>query len=173
MSDARYWNPTTVRQLERDSIRRFLEEHKEYLHGTVLDWGCGRQPYRDIVLSAGGTYYGYDRPDLPGSVVDLAVIPEQWAADTILMTQVIQYAPDPWSMLLTVKNSLVEGGFLVMTGPGNWAEVESADLHRFTKAGIRDLLHKCGYRVIILKNRASIDLNGFELSLGWGLVATV
>ena len=46
-------------RLERDSIRAFVMSAgaEGYLSGRVLDYGCGRMPYRKIVLNRGGKQY--------------------------------------------------------------------------------------------------------------------
>jgi hypothetical protein len=58
-----------------------------------------------------------------------------------------------------------------MTGPTNWPEIEETDLFRYTLAGIRNLAVRTGLDVLELESRASIELAGARLSLGWGLVA--
>ena len=39
--DPAYWNGMTVRQLELDTIRAFLEQHRSRFGRRVLDYGCG------------------------------------------------------------------------------------------------------------------------------------
>lgn len=108
---------TDLRTIERDSIRSFVQSAADegYLSGRVLDYGCGKQPYRDIVAAAGGEYYGFDLPWLPANVSGEIVWPpgldgavasrdghetalHSWARangyfDAVLCTQVIQYVP--------------------------------------------------------------------------------
>ena len=57
---------TDLRTIEREAIRAFVQSAADdgYLSGRVLDYGCGKQPYGDIVETAVGEY-GYDR-ELPG-----------------------------------------------------------------------------------------------------------
>lgn len=164
-SHAMHWNPTSIRELERKSIREFLERHKEYLQGWVLDFGAGKpgtcaapQPYRDLVT---GDYEPFDLGD-------------KWPTgpfDTILCTQVIQYVIDPRRDLGWFAQWLKRGSHLVMTGPTNWEEVEDSDLWRFTRAGIRKLVEAAGFQVLTCESRAEIDLGGAKFSLGWGVVA--
>jgi len=99
--------------------------------------------------------------------------------DTILCTQVIQYLPDPRRELGWFYQWLNPGGYLVMTGPTNWEEVEESDLWRFTRSGIRKLVEgrvgesgATGFQVLICESRAELDLGGgAKFSLGWGVVA--
>ena len=158
-------NPDRIRALETASIREYVTRNASYLRGRVLDFGAGKpgtcrqpQPYRDLVQ---GEYFPYDIGDsLPSGEFD-----------AILMTQVIQYLPDPRETLNELGLRLRGGGALVITGPTNWAEVEATDLWRFTCAGIRALLETVAFHVIDVRQRAKVDVGGFVMSLGWGAVA--
>lgn len=107
----------TLRERERESIAAFVQQAADdgYLSGRVLDYGCGRQPYRGIVESAGGEYFGFDLPGFPANVSGERVVPagydlaieenhghmtalhewtrKQGELDCVLCTQVIQYIP--------------------------------------------------------------------------------
>jgi hypothetical protein len=174
-----------LRRVERDSIRRFVKKcaNLGYFEGNVLDYGCGQQPYREIIEAAGGTYYGWDKASLPGSVVkeDVGELPpfellgEDEEFDCVLMTQVWQYMP-----LRVLKEVLYDlgygqgtlkiSGYLVVTGVTNWPEVEVEDLYRFTQAGARRLLEDSGFEVLEMAPRAYHPA-ARQLSLGWGAVA--
>jgi hypothetical protein len=173
------WNNQTVRELETASIRAFVESCADHLTGRVLDYGCGRQPYRGIVEHMGATYVGHDRARYPANISGDDIGPDrpldaEQAWDAILSTQTFQYVP--WlelpELLFSFWTALRPGGKLVATGPTNWAEVQPEDLHRLTRAGVRALVESVGFEVERLESRAEIDLGGFRLSLGWGLVAS-
>jgi SAM-dependent methyltransferase len=159
--------------LERQSIRDFVRSQSEFLKGRVLDVGCGQQPYRDIVEDAGGTYVGYDRPGFPGAVVTEPVgnEPFQHRWDAVLMTQVLQYVPTPLSLLRRVCRALNPGGAFVLTYATCWDEVESADMWRFTRSGMDEMIRRAGMHVVVHERRAEIELGGFRFPLGGGLVA--
>lgn len=161
---------SSLRDLERRSIRSFVQGAADggYLSGRVLDYGCGKQPYRDIVEAVGGEYHGYDRKDFAGNVSeeDIGFLGDPCVAgypmharredgkgfasqkwDAVLCTQVVQYLrpgvewEDPALELLAEINfGLKIGGVLVLTYPTNWAEVEDTDLQRYTKAGMEERL---------------------------------
>ena len=52
--------------LERESLTAFVQSCSHLMAGRVLDYGCGKQPYRHVVEAAGGEYVPFDRRDLPG-----------------------------------------------------------------------------------------------------------
>lgn len=163
----------TVRELEHASIRAFVEECRDHLTGDVLDYGCGQQPYRDVIP---GSYHGYDRQSFPANVSrddvgdsDPLKVYDRW--DAILCNQVIQYVHRPLALLVAMRFALKPHGSLVFTGPTNWAEVEPQDLHRYTLTGVRQLVEDAGYLVERCDARAAMNVGGFQLSLGWGVLA--
>lgn len=169
-------SPPAIRDLERASLRDFVGSCGPIFYGrNVLDYGCGRMPYRDIVDRAGGGYFEYDRPSFPGNVGGEVHGPEDPLAaawDVILCTQVVQYLPHVSDVLVAFRESLLSlGGYLVLTGPTCWPEVEPEDLHRFTRRGIEALLRAAGFTVERLERRSYVEYAGEEFSLGWGAVA--
>jgi len=199
-----------LRDLERESIRDFVQSAADegYLSGRVLDYGCGRMPYREIVEAAGGEYHGFDRAYFPANVSGEHIGLDEGPWDSILCTQVVQYVPDEfdphdhsssagvWGLLdyfhslLSPERSIFhpeQPGHLVLTYPTHWPEVEAADLHRFTKAGMERLLTEAGFTIITHEQRASIrvgkagvfnaeDFQGWlhgteDFALGYGVIA--
>lgn len=194
-----------LRDYERESIRAFVQSAADegYLSGRVLDYGCGKQPYRDIVEAAGGESYGYDMANFPANVSgeDVGEYEEAWfsddAFDAILCTQVVQYIPLgdgrhghtlPTIFATWQREVLAASGLLVMTYPTNWPEVEDADLHRFTRAGMERLLTDAGFTIVEHEPRVwvyataaiiptpggkqgPIDDAGTAFALGYGVIA--
>lgn len=163
----------SIRADAAERIREFVASCSEHLGGHVLDYGAGKQPYRFIVP---GDYVPFDRPDYPGSVVDEELYPDDrplttdW--DAILCTQVIQYVPYPDELVYSFHDALSKfGGHLVLTGPTTWPEIEPEDLHRFTRAGISRLLTDSGFEVLRCERLVFLELSGFELSVGYGVLA--
>lgn len=166
-----------LRELERHSIRTFLQHVADtgvFRDKDVLDYGCGRQPYQELVVMAGGRYKGFDRAWFPASTVeedvgDNGIVAKKF--DVILSTQVIQYVPDPRHFLSSMRSMLRKGGCLVITWPTNWPEVEKEDLHRFTQSGMARLLGNVGFNPIDTSPRAWMDAQGSTFYLGHGAIA--
>jgi len=168
--------------IENASIRSFVHfaAVNGYLSGRVLDYGCGKQPYRQLVEAAGGTYQGYDRVEFPANVSaenvgDDDVDWDDW--DAVLCTQVVQYVPDVvqllgWLHHITgAEDRRERPGYLVMTYPTNWPEVQEVDLHRFTKAGMERLLAEEGFTIIEHVRRQTFHQHGYEWAFGYGVIA--
>jgi predicted TPR repeat methyltransferase len=179
-------------ELENDSIRKFLNSVADegYFKGRVLDYGCGTSPYRRIVEEHGGEYTGFDLESNPvnqgGDVNPELARYDFWAYgnlwDTILCTQVLQYVPNYEGFIRRLGYTLGAWrtdrvGVLVMTYPTNWPEVQEADLHRFTKAGMERLLIEAGFSILRHDRRAVVhgsadgEYLGYDFALGYGLVA--
>lgn len=160
--------------LENESIRDFVLEAAVagLLRGRVLDYGCGKQPYRDVVEAAGALYEPYDRATWPGgsggNVGDRLSLGD-WR-DAILCTQVLMYVPDPLDTLRIILMNLVKpGGHLIVTYPSAWPVIRG-HLWNFTKAGMQHLVTEAGYEVVRHELRLALPFEGFEVPVGYGIV---
>lgn len=167
-----------LREVEAASIRAFVESCAEHFTGRVLDLGCGRSPYLNVVQDAGGEYIGYDRADFPANVTGYDVGGDEMLRykpvtfDAVLCTQVIQYVNDTELWLNDIHRSLAKAGVLVMTGPTNWPIVEPEDLWRFTASGVARLLAEAGFTGGDVSIRAEVEFGpGLVMPLGWQAVA--
>ncbi len=171
---------TDLRTIERDSIRAFVQGAADdgFLQSVVLDYGCGKQPYREIVeasLPLGGSYQPFDQQRFPGNVSGENIgegdplFMSGWGS--ILCTQVLQFVPDVGSLLRRFRDVLREDGYLVMTYTTNWAEVEMGDLHRHTKIGMERVLVDAGFGIVRHDFRHGIKHQGEMFSCGYGVIA--
>lgn len=166
-----------IRVNHRANIRAFLVKHGElFTLKTVLDYGCGKQPYRNVVEEFGGFYRGYDRPGFPGSVVTENV-GEDWDFnddfDVIICTQVIQFVPYPADLFDTFRNALKAEGTLLLSYPTNWPVVEDDDLWRFTPAGINLLIEDSGFSKVEHESGTAFTMEDWSIPLENYVIATV
>lgn len=148
-----------IRQVERASIRAFMEKHQAYLKGRVMDFGAGTQPYKDLV---DGEYVPFEKDEpVPGGYFD-----------AVMCNQVLQYVVDPFHALQWgIRAALRVGGVLLLTYPTNWDEVEETDLWRFTAHGMARLLENAGFTLMAFERRAEVVIGNFTFPLGYGVVA--
>lgn len=142
-----------LRDRDRASIRAYLEQHADLLTGRVLDFGSGKQPYRDVVERVGGVYVPFDRTDFPASTAEHDEQIPVGPFDAVICNQVVQYLDNPVRVLADLRRMMTPGAYLLMTGPTNWPIVEREDLWRFTPAGITRMLDGAGWVEIEAEQR--------------------
>lgn len=150
-----------IRQIERASIRKWMEEHVQYLKGRVLDFGCGKQPYKDLIL---GEYFPVEKG---------GYISREKPFDAIMCNQVVQYLHHgELQFLLELLHEVLRvDGHLLVTFPTNWDVCEpDIDLCRFTQTGMQKLLESIGFKFVSSDLRATVVLGNFQFQLGYGMV---
>ncbi|MDD3487655.1 MAG: methyltransferase domain-containing protein [Candidatus Moranbacteria bacterium] len=115
-------NRQKIREIVKPAIRNFVAENQKYLRGDVIDYGSGKEPYRQYCEN----YFPFEKGfELPKKKFD-----------AVLCNQVMQYVAFPQKTIDLFHGILKDGGYLVMTYPTCWEEVEDCDLWRFTAKGM-------------------------------------
>ena len=118
-------------------------------HGTMLDYGCGGQPYKNFFSPKISRYIGVDVAAAEGINLDFEIEPgqrlplEDSSIDTLLSTQALEHI-DNFEFYLSECARLVRsGGILILTAPMQWRHHEVPyDYWRFTKYGLIRLLER-------------------------------
>jgi SAM-dependent methyltransferase len=159
---------TGVRRLfdvQASSIWNDLAGELQTIRGTLLDVGCGAQPYRTLV-PADVEYLGIDRADAKDrfgyDIPDTTYYTgDRWpvddvAADAVLCTETLEHVLDPLGFLAEAQRTLRPGGRLLITVPfaARWHYVPF-DYWRFTPSGLVHLLSKSGFAEIEIYRRGN------------------
>lgn len=158
------YNRKSIRVIDKDSIRKFVATNAVLLAETVLDFGAGLQPYKDLVT---GTYTPYDP-----FYLELSQLPDE-AFDTILCNQVLEEVNDPMVTMMRINDLTKKGGHVIWTFNTLWEEWDGEnhqDRWRFTKNGAMYLAEQSGFKVIKTEPRYSISHEDFEWTVGYGFV---
>jgi len=149
---------TDAHKLSRDNIARLLAKAAPYVHGAVLDVGCGMKPYEQL-LGGQATHWtgldfvqsaaGHTRADVFGSALDMPF--ESASFDTIICTQVAEHVPEPMRLFSECARVLRTGGILLLTTPQTEEMHEQPhDYYRYTRYGLQYLAEAQGLQVLAL-----------------------
>lgn len=143
--------------LIRRSLHRQIRALAPRLEGRVLDFGCGRKPYRACFTGATG-YVGVDLArsghDHATSQVDVfydgKVLPfGDGTFDAVFTSEVLEHVFEPDAALEELGRVLRAGGLLLVTVPFAWNEHEAPfDYGRYTSFGLAHLLGRHGFEVL-------------------------
>lgn len=144
--------------LQAGSIWRDLSPELPKIKGTVLDVGCGVQPYRNL-FSSGIRYIGLDSSDAkshfgfetPDTIYFKGTT---WpvgkkSIDFILCTETLEHIPDPSVFLAEAFRVLKPKGRILLTVPfaARWHFIPF-DYWRYTPSSLDILLKKAGFQNI-------------------------
>ncbi len=141
--------------LQAGSIWRDLTVLLHSSSGTVLDVGCGAQPYRGLLppsvsyigidTSDAKENFGYEIPDtryFQGAIWPV----DDGSIDTVLCTETLEHILKPKQFLLEAARCLKSGGNLILTVPfsARWHYIPH-DYWRYTPSSIEYLLKENGF----------------------------
>jgi len=151
--------------VQAGSIWADLAEELAGVRGTLVDAGCGAQPYRSL-LPADVTYVGIDFDGAPAAFgyaqpdtryYDGKRWPvEDEFADAVLATETLEHVEDPDEFLCEAYRCLKPGGRLILTVPfaARWHFIP-ADYWRFTPSGLDRLLRKARFGHVDVRARGN------------------
>jgi SAM-dependent methyltransferase len=169
---------TSLSLIPGAALGEWLADHAGYIHGRLLDLGCGNRPflpwYGPLVDEAVWT----DAEAAPGVsvVADGGGLPFRDASfDTILCTEVIEHVTDAEATLAEMFRTTRPGGHVLVSVPFLYPVHEAPfDMRRFTHFGLRDILERHGFEVVSIESKggfARLALHFLVLAVVTGLGA--
>ncbi len=124
-----------------------------YLHGTVLDAGCGHAPYISILKKYSNELISLDYKishqdqQVCADVRKLPFVKD--CVDSLLSTQVLEHVANPFEAVQEAGRVVRSGGILLLSVPhlSRLHELPN-DYFRFTENGLRYLAQVGGFEVI-------------------------
>jgi SAM-dependent methyltransferase len=152
--------------LQAGSLWRDLRPALSGVTGTLVDVGCGAQPYRRL-LPASAAYVGLDTrragADFGYAIAGVRLIGDSGRcpvtdgeADVVLATETLEHVLDPPAFLAEAFRCLKPGGSLIITVPfsARWHYIPH-DYWRFTPSGLSALLDRAGFADIVVHGRGN------------------
>ena len=140
-----------------------------YLHGRLLDIGCGTKPYKKLLapfvtehigIDQEGTLHDRSNIDFYGTAYQIPI--ESQTVDSAICTAVLEHLEEPELALRECCRILKQGGVAIYSIPFIWhLHEEPRDFYRFSKYGLKYLFEKVGFEIIELK-----ALSGFWITFG-------
>ena len=145
------------RYIVRTSIKSALVKTLPVLKGRLLDIGCGKMPYRDMVLrdSQVKEYVGLDiasaivydkktKPDLTWDGITMPIADTSF--DCAFGTEVLEHCPDPEITMRETLRVLKKDGVFFFTVPFLWNLHEVPhDEYRYTPFSLKRHLENSGF----------------------------
>jgi len=161
----RFYALTTMRSHVEVIINAFLAHRPDL---SLVDFGCGRQPYRPILEPYVGQYIGVD---LPGNEhADSYVSPNGTVplgdgfADIVLSTFVLEHVDNPLGYLRECYRILKQNGLLVLSAPGYWAyHPDPTDFWRWTSSGLKKIVEASGFRLVQMRGIMGLGATAVQL----------
>ena len=150
----------------RADILRALKAELHNFYGSFLDVGCGRMPYRSLILERPSRVERYIGADLGGSAhgnpdlrFDGRELPLKSASiDSAMATEVLEHCAEPVKLLSEIGRVLKPGGFFFCTVPFVWPLHEVPNDHyRYTPFALRKLLMEANFSEVQLKAHGGWD----------------
>jgi SAM-dependent methyltransferase len=143
----------------RRGLFKGIVKNRDYLYGVMLDFGCGRKPYQNLIQV--DKYVGVDI-EVSGhshknSMVDVFYdgrsIPfEANSFDSFLCSEVFEHLFNLSEILNELRRILKHGGKGVITVPFVWPEHEVPyDFGRYSSFGMESILQSHGFRIISME----------------------
>lgn len=148
----------------RRGLYRAIAGAAPRLKGRLLDVGCGQKPYRRLFPASEYVGLEVDTPEnrarkqadyfYDGQTFPF---PDQ-SFDGVICNQVLEHVFTPDRFLQEISRALKPEGTLLLTVPFVWDEHEQPwDYARYSSFGLKSLLEKNGYEVI-LQNKINPDV---------------
>lgn len=155
----------------RRGLYRGIDQFKSYMHGRLLDFGCGSKPYQHLFdveeyIGADIAQSGHDHTNEKIDVYyDGKILPfEDSTFDSIFTSEVFEHVFNLSDILDELRRVLKPDGNMLLTIPFAWDEHEVPyDFARYTSFGIRHILEEKGFTVVEHKKTTTYVSTLFQI----------
>ncbi|MGB9592462.1 MAG: methyltransferase domain-containing protein, partial [Candidatus Kryptoniota bacterium] len=144
----------------------------QYIHGKMIDLGCGDMPFREFLINQVDMYDSLDLwPQsndviFVGNIEDMNMI-ESCTYDSAICLEVLEHVPNPQQAIKEIHRILKPSGIVIISVP-HLSRLHNIphDYFRFTIYGITYLLQSAGFEIIDIKVKGGLlCFLGHQLSI--------
>lgn len=149
---------------KRDLVKRISQEY--FKNGSILDLGCGRMPYKKIILENSGinSYIGVDienpiyqktiKPDCFWDGIEVPI--DNSTFENAILIEVLEHMPKPENTLKELSRLLKKDANLLITVPFLWTlhDVPN-DEYRYTPFSLKRMLENNDFEIVIMESFSS------------------
>lgn len=163
-------NSSSLNVLVQGIVQRELRSAaQKHMKGVLLDIGCGRKPYKDLLAPYVTEHIGIDHDktfhdksniDRFGTAYDIPAGDGEF--DSAVCTAVLEHLEEPEQALRECYRVLKPEGIAIYSVPFIWhLHEEPRDFYRYSKYGLKYLFEKAGFEIVEIK-----ALSGFWVTFG-------
>jgi len=155
----------------RRGLHKGISSNVNFMQGEVLDFGCGKKPYRNLFkvkkyigidIEESGNESSKDAIDVFYDGEKIPFNSEHF--DSIFSSEVFEHVFELEKVLNELYRVCKPGGHLLATVPFVWDEHEQPyDFGRYSSFGIKYLLNKAGFEIIIISKSTNYVETIFQM----------
>lgn len=135
---------------------------------TIIDYGCGHMPYKELLLNVVNKYIGVDLEENKSAEVHITptgtINLRDNFSDIVLSTQVLEHVVDPVHYIAECKRVLKKDGLMILSTHGYWIyHPDPTDYWRWTSSGLKKIIEDAGFEILYFKG--IVARAGFGLQL--------
>lgn len=147
----------------RRGLYNGISQFSSYMHGKLLDFGCGSKPYKALFtvseyvgtdIEVSGHDHRHEAIDVYYDGKTLPFADESF--DSVFSSEVFEHVFNLSQILGELRRVLKPGGHMLLTVPFVWDEHEIPyDFARYTSFGLKHILQEKGFVVVQEKKTTS------------------
>lgn len=154
----------------KKKLKKFIGETQKDELQIMLDFGCGSQPYKNLILENNFKYIGADLHFIEN--IDIVINEDgilnlaDESVDVVLSSQVLEHIYDYNKYLKECNRVLKPNGYLILSTHGHWQfHPDPNDYWRWTSQGLKKVVLDNGFKVEKFEgimNMISVSIQYFQ-----------